>query len=155
MSYWPRDTDTEHVRTLGNEIRVAEEHQSILRERVRRYETQIDELRLLQRPEFPTAEQDALIGLAASEIHAARIPKSHHGDPVVEGNYTVVVDGHRGFISVRDGAPYAARGSSEKLWAFTDEERNAILYLVEANGLEVTSYWPHAEGLSIIARPQR
>lgn len=154
MSYWPRDTDTEAIRTLGAEIRVAEEQQSILRERVRRYETRVDDLRLLQRPEFPTAEQDALIGLAASVIHAGTIPKSHHGDPVEEGNYSVVVDGHRGFISVRDGSPYSAR-RGDKLWSFTDDERNALLAIVEANGLEVTSYWPHGEGLSIIARVDR
>lgn len=154
--YWPREGDTETIETLGDESQRCEEEASRLREESANLLRQIDILRTSQRPTFPTAEQDALIGLAVEEIRKGTKPSSHHGDPVEDGNYIVVVDGSREWMSVRHDAPYSARGSAEKLWSFSDEETEAILEIVRANGLTVLKWWHHGDGISITTnRPER
>lgn len=122
-------------------------------DRLRRQQTEnnvrIDDLNRATRPNFPTPEQREALLLALAKIDEGWVPKSHLGDPVIEGDYGLVVHPLRRWLSIRHRAPYSARGSG-KLWHFTDEEDQQFFDIINEAGYAVVQSWPHDEGLSII-----
>lgn len=151
MTYWPRDTDSETIAALGEEVQAIARSISVLREQERRLEILIDEARLAQKPDFPTDRQRELLVMAARNIHDRVKSRSHLGDAALDGDYTVKVDGERGWISVQDLAPYAAR-SGQRLWSFTDEDVEAFREILRGEGLEPLDSWLHQDGVSIVSR---
>ncbi|HMM95362.1 hypothetical protein [Phycicoccus sp.] len=127
--------------------------------RAREIEQQIDELNLSRRPELPTPAQREGIRNALDEIRKRTVPESHHGDACAPGtdrpSRDVVVDGHRGWLSVQHHSPYSQTRRGGKLWNFTDDEVTATIALIEEEGFTVTKHWKHDEGLSIEVAPGR
>jgi len=136
---------------LENQIR---DHQH----RVRELRKEMDTEALSHRPSYPTAHQRAGLRAAVDEIRKMTVPESHHGDPcapdIVDDNgfhrrYEVVVDGSRGWLNIRDRAPYSVARPGSHLWTFNDAEVEEILAVLKADGLIVRRHWLCDGGLSV------
>lgn len=152
MTYYPHAGDTDGIKDLGEEARALYQAQSVLSEQVRRIETLIGEARTALRPTFPTERQRELLGYAARNIKDGTKSKSHLGDPALDGDYTVVVDGARGWVSVRDLAPTNPR-NGYRCWEFTEDDVAAFAAILAEEGLEMRDHWFHQDGVSIVVRP--
>lgn len=130
-----------------------EGHAKRLYARAREIEQQIDDIHTSRRPAMPTPTQRDGIHAALDEIRKGTVPESHHGDPCVPGGeepgYAVVVDGHRGWLSVKHSSPYSQARRGTKLWHFTADEIATILAIITGEGFTVTKHWKHDEGLSV------
>lgn len=115
----------------------------------------VNEVRLSQKPDFPTAEQREGIQNAVLRFKDGYEAKSHHGDPCGPERSPYVVayaqHGVDGWMSIRHGAPFRYKTyDGGYLWKFSSDEIAAMLALVEDLGGVVVNHWPHGEGLSIV-----
>jgi hypothetical protein len=152
MTYFPHAGDTEEIKDLGSRARDIDSAISVLRRTLAEVETQIGEARIALRPTFPTERQRELLGYAARNIKDGTKSKSHLGDPALDGDYTVVVDGARGWISVRDLAPTNPR-NGYRCWEFTEADVAAFAAILVEEGLDMVDHWFHQDGVSIVVRP--
>lgn len=126
-----RHIETERMRLAQHEVRVRE---------------RIDEIRLAERPSYPTEEQKVGIRAAVQAINQRVEPESHLGDWVAP---LVKVNGTSGWIQVRTGAPYSSARRSQKLWGLEPAEVDTILTLVRALGYEIDKHWLNDGNLSL------
>jgi hypothetical protein len=150
MTAWPQPNDTSEVTALIARIRTIEEKRRALQSEARQAEQLIDEIRRAARPTFPTDEHRAGLTEATRRMREGIKPTSHLGDPTP--TYAVVVDGHRGWLNIRDGAPYAATGQGSKLWEFTDAEIDEFLGILVGHGWSISDWWRADGGVSITVR---
>lgn len=115
--------------------------------RQREINQRIDELALTLKPEIPTQAQRDGLAEAVRRIRAGEKPSTHHGDPTP--TYDVLVDGSRGWLHVRHGAPYAATRTGHRLWQFTDTDVEALIAVLVDLGMIVTDWWISDGGVSI------
>lgn len=136
---------------INDLLATIQESQQHLRAVERRLREHGDAIAIAARPTYPTGEQIAGIEEAARRIRAGETPESHHGVGVgpVGSPYIVTVHGVSGWLRVKVGAPYRLTRQGERLWDFTDEEVEAILDVVRAQGLTVDHHWRADNGLSI------
>lgn len=141
------DTDNVRVTELREELAAARDAKKAATELERMILKQIDEENLKFRPIYPTTQQRVAIREAVAAIKRHDKPKSHLGDPAEGQNYGVVVDGARGWLNIKHGAPYAADTyhQGEYLWKFSPEEVVAIITEIRMNGVGVQEWW-YADG---------
>ncbi len=131
-----------------------------LKQAQRTIRDRVNEVRLSQKPDFPTAEQREGILNAVLRFKDGYEAKSHHGDPCGPEREPSVVayaqHGADGWMSIRHGAPFRYKMfDGSLLWKFTEEEIGAMLALVEDMGGRVVNHWPHGEGVSIVFTADR
>jgi hypothetical protein len=136
------------IGALENEHRDLDRKISAARDRQRQICEEIDGLRLSLRPTYPTDMQREGIIEAARRIRDGIRADIHHGDATNQDR-SVVVDGARGWLSIRHHAPTSKARRGYNLWLFEDHEIDALLDLVRAEGFEIADNWPHGDGLSI------
>lgn len=110
---------------------------------------QADDLIRQERPIMPTLDMLEGIVHAVELATSGQDSKSHHGDPCAPGEIPYVVVWSRGWLSVRDLAPYESTRAGNKLWRFEDAEVEAILAAVQAAGGAVQTWWRHHDGISV------
>lgn len=144
---------TTRVDQLENEYRRADVEIMALHKRQREISSEIDRINLANRPTYPTEAQRDGIVEAVRKISEGQKSSSHHGDPAVKDDRSVLVDGARCWLSVNHGAPYRHRGPG-KLWAYTDEEVSTIIHLVADCGWKPLDWWRHENGVSLVVAPK-
>jgi hypothetical protein len=148
VSLWPQDDDDTETRLLVERYRANEIEQLKMIDTQRRICEEVDAIRLTKRPTYPTEEQRAGLVEATRRIGEREVPASHHGDPTP--TYAVVVDGRRGWLNIRHGAPVGARKVGS-LWDFTDEDIEAFLEILKGEGhyWRILRWWRCDGGVSI------
>lgn len=137
---------------LEQEFASLEDQERRIIKRKRVVAEEINEIRRAARPEFPTEAQVAGLKAAVEIIRNGVTHGDHLGSAAIEGDYSVVTSGApRGWISVRDDAPYGFRGYGQgKLWSFTDQEIGKFKRVLMDEGFRVVDSWRHADGVSLI-----
>jgi hypothetical protein len=117
----------------------------------RQVEVEMDQYNLARKPSYPTQAQRDGLAEAARRIRAAIKPSSHHGDSCNSPEFpaAVVVDGQRGWLNIRHGAPYGQARKGGHLWRFTDEDVWTFALILWENDLRVVDFWHCDGGVSI------
>ena len=149
-----RDANSAEARRLRDAWHLAEQTIRNAQAAQRDVETRMDAFNLALQPSFPSPEHVAGLEEAAKRIHAEIKPKSHLGDSCSTPEYpaAVVVDGQRGWLNIRHGAPYSQRRTGSALWTFTEEDVFNFGTLLESHGLVVVDHWFCDGGVSLVVR---